>query len=77
MKDDKEGRVSELELTIEEMERTHSILYGILLALITRIIFGAWYWSVIVGIGGAFVYWRYMAKRPFTSRTTVDDGSTG
>ena len=77
MEDDKEGRVSELELTIEEMERTHSILYGILLALVTKIIFGGWYWSVIVGIGVTFFYWRYMAKRPFTSRTTVDDGGTG
>jgi len=77
MEDNKEERVSELELTIEEMERTHSVHYGILLALITKIVFGGWCWSVIVGIGGAFVYWRYMAKRPFTSRTSVDDGSTG
>lgn len=77
MEDDKEERVSELELTIEEMEHTHGILYGIILALVAKIIFGVWYWSVIVGIGVTFFYWRYMAKRPFTSRTSVDDESAG
>lgn len=72
MEDDRDARISNLELRIEEMERTDSILYGIILGLIAHVTLGGWFWPVFLGAGAAFVYWRFMAERPFSS----SDGDT-
>ena len=75
MEDDHQERISELELMIEEMERTHAILYGILLGGIMKMTFGGWLWPVLLGLGASFAYWHFFAKRPFSGR--ADDAGSG
>ncbi|MCK5875566.1 MAG: hypothetical protein KAG82_12795 [Alcanivoracaceae bacterium] len=76
MDDNFHERISELEIMVEEMERTHAILYGILVGGIIKMTFGSWLWPVLFGVGASFAYWRFFAKKPFSGRDAGADSST-
>lgn len=72
-KEEYETKIGELELMIEEMERTDSLLYGITFGLSSQFIWHEWLVSVVVGISITIIYWKFLAKRPFTRKIIWPD----
>jgi hypothetical protein len=61
-----ETRISELVLQIETTERTNSMVYGMLFALLAYFQWHDWIISLGVGIAIYLLVWKFIAKRPFT-----------
>ena len=62
-----EDKIGELELQVEEMERTNSLIYGLLLGALSYIQWHNWYYSISIGIATIAIYWKFLAKKPFTN----------
>lgn len=62
-----EDRIGELELQVEEMERTNSLTYGLLLGALSYIQWHNWYYSILISVATTTIYWKFLAKKPFTS----------
>ena len=63
--DDYENEIAELQLLVEDMERTHSIVIGAFIGLLAHSFWHSWVATLLLGCGGAFIYWKYWAKKPF------------
>ncbi len=67
-----ELKIGELELQIEEMERSNSMIYGVVFGLLAYFNWHNWVFSFVIAIGVASTYWFFLAKKPFTRGITSD-----
>ena len=61
-----EIKIGELELKIEEMERTNSIACGLILGGLAHFQWHNWLSSIVIALIASTVAWKFIADRPFT-----------
>ena len=65
-KEEYELKISELELQVEDHERTLTSVYGLVFFLFSESAWDNFFLSLAIGFFVAFYYWRYEAKKPFS-----------
>ena len=73
--DDYESEIGDLQLQIEDMEQTNSLVFGALVAWLVHDQWSSWIFTTAAAVFGAFVYWKFFAKKPFTDsiESSADD----
>lgn len=61
-----EDRIAELEIQVEEMERTNSAVLGVFVGILFAWSDANTLLAVGAGVVAAFSYWKVLACRPFT-----------
>ncbi len=63
---DYETKIGELELKIEEMEKTNGTVYGLFLGVLSYFQWHNIIVSILIALITIFIMLKYVAQRPFT-----------
>ena len=62
-----ESKISELQLKIEDMEQTISIIYSLFLGILSYFQWHSWLISISITLVMIYVINKFIAEKPFTS----------
>ena len=60
-------KVAELELQYEDLEQKYYLHICALIGIILHLYLGNWLVTIIFPLAVFTIFWKYLAKRPFTS----------